>query len=192
LNVGVVHFVKAIYILNQFRSKVIPYKVKHGEKMEIYTQRLEAVTENCDFYVIELTFDTRQKSRFRATLKNGVDIGADLPRTGILRSGSYISTESGNILKVEAKPEKLMKVSAQQEFDLLKAAYHLGNRHVPLMLTPTALYFEPDHVLAEMVVGLGLNVAEVDHPFEPESGAYAQHQHDHRLSPIKTLHHVHH
>ena len=99
--------------------------------MEIYTQRLEVVTENFEFDVIELTFDTRQKSRFRATLKNGVDIGADLPRTGILRSGSYISTESGNILKVEAKPEKLMKVSAQQEFDLLKAAYHLGNRHVP-------------------------------------------------------------
>ena len=51
--------------------------------MEIYTQRLEVVTENCEFDVIELTFDTRQKSRFRATLKNGVDIGADLPRTGI-------------------------------------------------------------------------------------------------------------
>ena len=76
-------------------------------------------------------------------------------------------------------------------FDLLKAAYHLGNRHVPLMLTPTALYFEPDHVLAEMIIGLGLTVNEVEHPFEPESGAYAQHQHDHRLSPIKALHHVH-
>jgi len=160
--------------------------------MKIYTQRLDEIASDQAFETVELSFDTRQKSRFRATLSNGTDIGADLPRTGILRSGSYISTESGNILKVEAKPEKLMKVSAQQEFDLLKAAYHLGNRHVPLMLTPTALYFEPDHVLAEMVVGLGLNVAEVDHPFEPESGAYAQHQHDHRLSPIKTLHHVHH
>lgn len=160
--------------------------------MEIYTQRLEGLTKDCAFAVIELTFDTRQKSRFRATMKNGVDIGADLPRTGILRSGSYIATENGNILKIEAKPEKLMKVSAQHDFDLLKAAYHLGNRHVPLMLTPTALYFEPDHVLAEMVVGLGLAVEVVDHPFEPESGAYAQHQHDHRLSPIKTLHHVHH
>ncbi len=53
------------------------------------------------------------------------------------------------------------------------------------MLTPTALYFEPDHVLAEMVEGLGLTVTETDHPFEPESGAYAQHSHDHRLSPIK-------
>ncbi|MDB0155943.1 urease accessory protein UreE, partial [Acinetobacter baumannii] len=138
-----------------------------------------------------LTFDTRQKSRFRAALASGVDIGADLPRTGILRSGSYIATQEGDVLRVDAKPERLMKVTAQTEFDLLKAAYHLGNRHVPLMLTPTALYFEPDHVLAEMVEGLGLTVTETDHPFEPESGAYAQHSHDHRLSPIKVLHHVH-
>ena len=88
-----------------------------------------------------------------------------------------------------------MQVTAQSEFELLKAAYHLGNRHVPLMLTPEALYFEPDHVLAEMVVGLGLTVHEVEHPFEPESGAYAQHGHEHRhdnrLSLIKSLHHVH-
>ena len=69
--------------------------------MEIYTQRLEAVTENCDFDVIELTFDTRQKSRFRATLKNGVDIGADLPRTGILRSGSYMRRRVEIFLKLK-------------------------------------------------------------------------------------------
>lgn len=158
--------------------------------MKIYTQRLEELTEDCSFETIELTFDTRQKSRFRATLKNGGDIGADLPRTGILRSGSYIATEKGDVLQINAQPEKLMQVTAQYEFDLLKAAYHLGNRHVPLMLTSTALYFEPDHVLAEMVVGLGLSVTETLHPFEPESGAYAQHEH--RLSPIKVLHHVSH
>ena len=160
--------------------------------MKIYVQRLENISLESHFESIELTFDTRQKSRFRATLRNGSDIGVDLPRTGILRCGSYIATAEGEILKIEAKAERLMKVSAQHDFDLLKAAYHLGNRHVPLMLTPTALYFEPDHVLAEMIVGLGLTVQEVDHPFEPESGAYAQHQHDHRLSPIKSLHHVHH
>ncbi|UDY19515.1 Urease accessory protein UreE [Acinetobacter baumannii] len=159
--------------------------------MKIYTQRLEDISPDQAFETVELTFDTRQKSRFRAALASGVDIGADLPRTGILRSGSYIATQEGDVLRVDAKPERLMKVTAQTEFDLLKAAYHLGNRHVPLMLTPTALYFEPDHVLAEMVVGLGLTVTETDHPFEPESGAYAQHSHDHRLSPIKALHHVH-
>ncbi|MDT1911869.1 urease accessory protein UreE [Acinetobacter baumannii] len=159
--------------------------------MKIYTQRLEDISPDQAFETVELTFDTRQKSRFRAVLASGVDIGADLPRIGILRSGSYIATQEGDVLRVDAKPERLMKVTAQTEFDLLKAAYHLGNRHVPLMLTPTALYFEPDHVLAEMVEGLGLVVTETDHPFEPESGAYAQHSHDHRLSPIKALHHVH-
>ncbi|MCT9188175.1 urease accessory protein UreE [Acinetobacter baumannii] len=159
--------------------------------MKIYTQRLDDISPDQAFETVELTFDTRQKSRFRAALASGVDIGADLPRIGILRSGSYIATQEGDVLRVDAKPERLMKVTAQTEFDLLKAAYHLGNRHVPLMLTPTALYFEPDHVLAEMVEGLGLTVTETDHPFEPESGAYAQHSHDHRLSPIKALHHVH-
>ncbi|ELW77227.1 urease accessory protein UreE [Acinetobacter baumannii] len=159
--------------------------------MKIYTQRLEDISPDQTFETVELTFDTRQKSRFRAALASGVDIGADLPRTGILRSGSYIATQEGDVLRVDAKPERLMQVTAQTEFDLLKAAYHLGNRHVPLMLTPTALYFEPDHVLAEMVEGLGLTVTETDHPFEPESGAYAQYSHDHRLSPIKALHHVH-
>ena len=161
--------------------------------MKIYTQRLDHISEDTIFETVELTFDTRQKSRFRATLKNGTDIGADLPRTGILRSGSFIATVEGNILRVDAKPERLMQVTAPTAFDLLKAAYHLGNRHVPLMLTPTVLYFEPDHVLAEMVIGLGLTVTEVDHPFEPESGAYAQHSHDNRLSPIKAIHgHAHH
>lgn len=159
--------------------------------MKIYTQRLEYISPDQAFETVELTFDTRQKSRFRAALASGVDIGADLPRTGILRSGSYIATQEGDVLRVDAKSERLMQVAAQTDFDLLKAAYHLGNRHVPLMLTPTALYFEPDHVLAEMVEGLGLTVSETDHPFEPESGAYAQHSHDHRLSPIKALRHVH-
>lgn len=160
--------------------------------MKIFTKRLEQIQDNAPFKTVELTFDTRQKSRFRATLENAEDIGVDLPRTGILRSGSFIATEHGEILQVKAKPERLMQVTAKTEFELLKAAYHLGNRHVPLMLTPTALYFEPDHVLAEMVIGLGLEVQELEHPFEPESGAYAQHSHDHRLSPIKALHHVSH
>lgn len=159
--------------------------------MKIYTQRLDEISSDQTFETVELNFDTRQKSRFRATLKDGTDIGADLPRTGILRSGSFIATHDGDILRVDAKPERLMQVTAKTDFELLKAAYHLGNRHVPLMLTPYALYFEPDHVLAEMVEGLGLVVKELEHMFEPESGAYAQHAHDHRLSPIKSLHHVH-
>lgn len=167
--------------------------------MKIFTKRIENIEKLNVFETVKLTFDIRQKSRFRATLHNGDDICVDLPRTGILRSGSFIATEEGELLRVDAKAERLMQVTTQSAFELLKAAYHLGNRHVPLMLTPTALYFEPDHVLAEMVMGLGLTVEDVNHPFEPESGAYAQHGHErlvkshaHRLSPIKALHHVHH
>jgi len=155
--------------------------------MHIYTQRLSS-TPNGEtpsiILSIALSFDTRQKCRFRATLPNGEDIGVDLPRTGILRSGHYIATADGQVLQVLAASQALMQATAAQSFDLLKAAYHLGNRHVPLMLTPEALYFEPDHVLADMLRGLGLQVSDVSHPFEPESGAYAQHQHETRLRPL--------
>lgn len=156
--------------------------------MNIYTQRLpnDYHPQN-DTQSIALSYDTRQKCRFRATLSSGQDIGVDLPRTAVLRGGAYIGTTTGEVLQVQAAPEKLLCVTANAPFDLLKAAYHLGNRHVPLMLTPNALYLEPDYVLADMVRGLGLTVEEVMHPFEPESGAYAQHgsshSHDNRLRP---------
>jgi len=151
--------------------------------MQIYTQRLTHPPAG-EVPSIALSFDTRQKCRFRATLATGEDIGVDLPRTGVLRSGHYIASDDGQVLQVLAAPQALMQATAAHAFDLLKAAYHLGNRHVPLMLTPDALYFEPDHVLADMLCGLGLQVADVLHPFEPESGAYAQHQHDTRLRPL--------
>lgn len=156
--------------------------------MNIYTQRLTDYQPQSDTQTIALNYDTRQKCRFRATLDNGQDIGVDLPRTGVLRGGAYIATEAGEVLQVQAAPEKLHQIIAKTPFDLLKAAYHLGNRHVPLMLTPDALYLEPDYVLADMVRGLGLEVNEVMHPFEPESGAYAQHQHDNRLRPYHAHH----
>ena len=158
--------------------------------MKIYTQRLEQLAAGQQPQVLALSFDTRQKSRFRAELDDGTAIGVDLPRTGILRGGALIATETGEVLKIEAKAERLMQITATTDFELLRAAYHLGNRHVPLMLSPYALYFEPDHVLEEMVQGLGLTVKLVEHPFEPESGAYAQHHHEQRLAPITSIQHV--
>jgi urease accessory protein len=153
--------------------------------MNLYTIRHpNSYTPTSDVNTLALPFDTRQKSRFRATLATGIDIGVDLPRTGVLRSGAYIATDSGETLQIIAAPETVMQALAPDAFTLLKAAYHLGNRHVPLMLTPEALYFEPDHVLAEMVEGLGLTITTMQHPFEPESGAYAQHAHETRLRPL--------
>lgn len=151
--------------------------------MRLFTQRVAAddhANSACD--VIALPWDTRQKSRFRVTLVHGEDVGIDVPRGQPLRHASLLQNDQGELLRIDAAPQTVLAVTATTPFTLLKAAYHLGNRHVPLMLTPDALYLEPDHVLAEMLQGLGLDVVTVEHPFEPESGAY--HQHEHRLKPL--------
>jgi urease accessory protein len=168
--------------------------------MRIYTVRLpndfipDAQTDDSDgsnlqITTLALSFDTRQKSRFRATLDTGEDIGVDLSRTSVLRGGAYIATADGEILQILAAPQTVMQVSAADSYALMRGAYHLGNRHVPLMLTPEALYLEPDHVLADMLEGIGLTVTTTEFPFEPETGAYAHH-HDVRLRPL-SFHHAH-
>ena len=145
---------------------------------------------------LQIDFDTRQRSRFRANLQNGEAIGIDLPRTGTLKDGDVVQNESGDMIQIFAKPQTLTKVTADNAFELMRGAYHLGNRHVPLMLVEQgqaqyALYFEPDYVLADMLVKLGLTVSEVAHAFEPETGAYGHshahgHGHDNRLSHADT------
>ena len=105
-----------------------------------------------------------------------------------------VQNASGDIIQIFAKPQTLTKVTADNAFELMRGAYHLGNRHVPLMLVQHdndyALYFEPDYVLADMLVKLGLTVSEVAHAFEPETGAYGHgghsHGHDNRLSHADT------
>jgi urease accessory protein len=156
--------------------------------MQIYTIRLpHDFQPKQPVTTLALSFDTRQKSRFRATLDIGEDIGVDLPRTTVLRGGAYISTDDGEILQILAASQTVMQVTGQSAFELMRGAYHLGNRHVPLMLTADALYFEPDHVLADMLCGIGLTVSTIEHPFEPETGAYTHH-HEQRLRPLNLQH----
>ena len=171
--------------------------------MKIFTQRLEQptaeqtailATQQQNGQFLQLDFDTRQRSRFRANLQNGEAIGIDLPRTGTLKDGDVVQNASGDMIQIFAKPQTLTKVTADNAFELMRGAYHLGNRHVPLMLVQHdndyALYFEPDYVLADMLVKLGLTVSEVEHAFEPETGAYGHgghsHGHDNRLSHADT------
>ena len=181
--------------------------------MKIYNQRVQQLTDQqqadlvnqqANGQFLQLDFDTRQRSRFRATLQNGEAVGIDLPRTGTLKDGDVVQNESGDIIQIFAKPQTLTKVTADNAFELMRGAYHLGNRHVPLMLVEQgqaqyALYFEPDYVLADMLVKLGLTVSEVEHAFEPETGAYGHshghahghghghgHGHDNRLSHADT------
>jgi len=132
---------------------------------------------------VSLDWDTRQKSRFDATDSQGRALGVFLPRGTVVRGGDALVAEDGSIVIVDAAPQPVLVVRHCSEhggpFDLLRAAYHLGNRHVQLELKPDHLKFEPDHVLADMLRGMHLIVSEEQAAFEPEGGAYAAGGHDH-------------
>ncbi len=136
---------------------------------------------------LELDWDTRQKSRFEATDSAGRSVGVVLPRGTALRGGDVLVCEDGSLIKVAAKPQPVLAVTVGAggaPLDLLRAAYHLGNRHVPLELRADRLQFEPDHVLGEMLTRMGLVVTPAEAAFEPEAGAYeagagAAHDHGH-------------
>jgi len=133
---------------------------------------------------VELDWDLRQKSRFEATDSSGRRLGVFLPRGSQVRGGDVLVAEDGSLVLVKAAPQPVLVVRACAEhgtpFDLLRAAYHLGNRHVPLELQPDHLKLEPDHVLAEMLRGQHLVVSEAAEAFEPEGGAYGGgHGHSH-------------
>ena len=126
---------------------------------------------------VELDWDVRQKSRFEATDSKGRALNVFLPRGTVVRGGDVLVAEDGTLVVVQAAPQPVLEVSACPEhgspFDLLRAAYHLGNRHVPLELQPDRLQLEPDHVLADLLRQMHLIVREGLRPFEPEAGAYA-------------------
>ena len=128
---------------------------------------------------VELDWDTRQKSRFEATDSQGRQLGVFLPRGSVVRGGDVLVAEDGSLVVVQAAPQPVLEVRASNAFELLRAAYHLGNRHVQLELQPEHLKLEPDHVLAQMLRQMGLQVAEAQSAFEPESGAYAASGHAH-------------
>jgi urease accessory protein len=126
---------------------------------------------------VELGWETRQKSRFDAIDSAGRTLGIFLPRGSVVRGGDVLVAEDGSLVLVKAAPQPVLVVRHCGEhgspFDLLRAAYHLGNRHVPLELQPDRLLLEPDHVLADMLRAMHLIVSEEMAGFEPESGAYA-------------------
>ena len=127
---------------------------------------------------VELDWDVRQKSRFDATDSQGRALGVFLPRGSVVRGGDVLVAEDGSLVRVIATPQPVLVVRAAADgspFDLLRAAYHLGNRHVALELQPDRLQLEPDHVLADMLRQMDLVVSEEQAPFEPEGGAYAAH-----------------
>jgi urease accessory protein len=125
---------------------------------------------------LELPFESRQKSRLRTRLVSGEEVALLLPRGEILRGGDLVTASDGRVIEIVSQAEKLLHVEIK---DLAKAAYHLGNRHVPIEIGNGYLRLAPDHVLEEMLKGLGAAVKSVEAPFEPEAGAYGGgHRHD--------------
>ena len=132
---------------------------------------------------VELDWDLRQKSRFETADSQGRSLGIFLPRGSVLRGGDVLVGEDGSLVRVLAAPEAVLRITPCAEhgtpFDLTRAAYHLGNRHVPIELQADHLKIAPDHVLADLLRAMHLTVLEVVEAFEPESGAYAGGQHAH-------------
>jgi len=122
-----------------------------------------------------LPFELRQKSRLKTKLENGREVGLILNRGELLRSGDCLRAEDGSIIVVKAAPETVSTVSHKDMVVLAKACYHLGNRHVPLEIGDGWVRYLHDHVLDEMVKGLGLIIVVEEAPFEPEGGAYGGH-----------------
>ncbi|WP_377156949.1 urease accessory protein UreE [Roseateles sp. UC29_93] len=152
---------------------------------------------------VTLDWDTRQKSRFQVADSQGRELGVFLPRGTVVRGGDVLVAEDGSLVRVVAAPQALLRITActahGSPFDLVRAAYHLGNRHVQIELKPDHLKIEPDHVLADMLRAMHLIVNEVEEGFEPEGGAYAAgghghehshdhgHAHDHKPAAKKTI-----
>lgn len=145
--------------------------IRHGQGLApVLLKRATSIT---------LDWDVRQKSRFESTDSAGRQVGIFLQRGQVVRGGDVLVGEDGSLLKVLAAPQAVLRITHctahGTPFDLTRAAYHLGNRHVPIELQADHLKIEPDHVLAEMLRSMHLIVNEVSESFEPENGAYGEH-----------------
>jgi urease accessory protein len=135
-----------------------------------------------------LPFESRQKSRLRTRLASGVEVGLFLERGTVLRGGDLLLADDGSVIEVVAANETVSTVTSTDASQLARAGYHLGNRHVAVQIGAGWLRYRHDHVLDDMVRGLGLPVTVEQAPFEPEGGAYS-HSHSHKL--ISPLIHAH-
>jgi urease accessory protein len=125
--------------------------------------------------VLTLSYDERRRSRLLATMDDGREVALMLPRGTILRHGDRLRGDGGLVVEVRAAAESLSIAATSDQHQLTRAAYHLGNRHVALEIGAGWVAYAHDHVLDDMVRGLGLDVSSRVAPFEPEAGAF---QHD--------------
>jgi len=144
-----------------------------------------------------LPYDQREKSRLRATLLSGEDVAVFTVRGTVLRNGDLLRGDDGRVVKINAAKEATYRVEAASPHQLLRCAFHLGNRHTQAQVGEGFLRIRKDPVLKEMLEGLGALVVEEEAAFEPESGAYGggHHHHGddhhHPLAPIPVRQKIH-
>ncbi len=131
---------------------------------------------------LTLPVEQRVRSRLRVELDDGRTAGLYLPRGTMLRGGDRLGSEDGMVVEVVAAAETVSTVYCDDITLLARAAYHLGNRHIPLQVEAGWLRYHHDHVLDEMLEQMGLEVVVEQAPFEPEAGAYQQAGHGHHHS----------
>jgi urease accessory protein len=122
---------------------------------------------------VVLDFDDRHRRRMAMTGTRGLEFLLDLEAAVALRGGDALVLEDGRLVEVVAAPEPLLEIRGHDPFHLVRFAWHLGNRHLPTQIMGKALRIRRDHVIEEMVKGLGARVVEIEAPFDPEGGAYA-------------------
>jgi urease accessory protein len=128
---------------------------------------------------LTLDFDARHRRRIRLTTDQGEDILLDLPKAVAMADGDGLQLDDGRLLKVQAAAELLVEVRGKDPDQLIRLAWHLGNRHLPTEIRHQALRLRPDHVIEDMLRGLGADLVRVQAAFQPESGAYSGHAHHH-------------
>ncbi len=144
------------------------------------TQRGSRLPSSNQTIILALTAEDRTRSRHRFTTDQGQVIFLRLPRGTVLQDGDILTTATGApSVRITAKPEPVITILAEQPLDLLRAAYHLGNRHVPVEIAPTYLRITPDPVLQNMLTQMGFALATDHQPFQPEAGAYRHSRHQH-------------
>lgn len=139
--------------------------------------RNESVDEDRIVDVITLDHGDRHRRRIVLHADGGTSFLLDLDKADVLEDGDGILLDSGWLVQVRAAPEKLIEIRTEDPLDLLTLAWHIGNRHVPAEITREAIYIAYDHVLLDMLQGLGAQTAIVERPFRPVRGAYHHHEH---------------
>jgi urease accessory protein len=140
--------------------------------------RRDAVEQDRIVDVITLDHGDRHRRRIMLHADGGTSFLLDLDRADVLEDGDAVRLDSGWLVEVKAAPERLVRISTEDPLDLLTLAWHIGNRHVPAQITGEAIYIAYDHVLIDMLEGLGAKVEIVERPFRPVRGAYHHHEHD--------------